>query len=109
MRIWFALIVAPLLALGDQAVAFALVRSACTHQSTAPLHACHGLFLALTTVSAFAAWKGWRETALIPTKDGDATLQRHFLAGVAMKVAALSAAAIAAMWIATWMISSCIA
>ncbi len=109
MRIWFALIVAPLLALSDQAVAFVLVHSACTHQSTALLHACHALFMTITTVAALAAWRNWRETALVPTKDGDATIQRHFLAGVAMKIAALSAAAIAAMWIATWMISSCIA
>ncbi len=109
MRIWFALIVAPLLALIDQAIALSLVHWACAHQSTALLHASHTLFLATTMAAAFAAWRRWRETALIPVKDRDATVQRHFLAGVAMAVAALSATAIAAMWIPTWMISSCIA
>ena len=109
MRIWFALIVAPLLALSDQSVAFALVGWACTHQSTALLHACHTLFLAITTIAAIAAWRNWRETAVVAASPGDATVQRHFLAGIAMTVAALSALAIAAMWTATWMISSCIA
>jgi hypothetical protein len=36
-------------------------------------------------------------------------VQRHFLAGIATIVAALSAAAIAAMWLPTWLISPCIA
>ena len=109
MRIWFALIVAPLLALSDQSVAYALVGWACAHQTTLPLHGSHTLFLAITTGAAIAAWRAWRETAVVPASEGDAIAQRHFLAGIAMTVAALSAAAIVAMWIATWMISSCIA
>ena len=109
MRIWLALIVAPLLALGDQGVAFALVHWACAHQGTALVHATHALFLVATVATAIVAWRSWRETALIPVRQGDAVAQRHFLAGVAMTIAALSAAAIVAMWMPTWMISSCIA
>jgi hypothetical protein len=109
MSIWLALIVAPLLALADQTVAFALVGPGCASQSTALLHTTHALFLALTIVATVAAWRSWLATAAAPAAAGNGVVQRRFLAGVATTVAALSAAAIAAMWIPTWMISPCIA
>ena len=109
MRIWLALIVAPLLALTDQAVALALVGWACAHQTTLPMHASHALFLVLTTACAAGAWLAWSRTTLAPVHEGDAVRQRHFLAGLAVAVASLSALTIAAMWIPTWMISACVA
>jgi hypothetical protein len=109
MRIWLALIVAPLLALADQTVAFALVGPGCATQTTLGLHASHALFLALAVAATLAAWRNWQETTAVVAGDTDAVRQRHFLAGVAMTVAALSAAAIVAMWIPTWLISPCVA
>ena len=108
MRMWVALIVAPLLALADQTVAFALVHSACAHQATWVVHLSHVVFLTIAATAAAGAWLQWRETAIAPDT-GEATVQFHFLAGVATMVAVLSAVAIMAMWIPTWMISSCIA
>lgn len=109
MRIWLALIVAPLLALTDQTVAFATVGWACAHQSPALLHASHALFLALATATAVAGGLHWRATGGATARTRDGAGQIHFLAGISMAVAALSALAIAAMWIPTWMISPCIA
>ena len=109
MAIWLGLIVAPLLALADQTVAFALVGPGCASQSTALLHASHALFLALAIVAMVAAWRMWLKTAAVAATDGGGALQRHFLAGIATTVAALSAAAIVVMWIPTWLISPCIA
>jgi hypothetical protein len=110
MRIWFALIVAPLLALTDQTVAFALVGWGCTHHSVALLHASHLVFLALTTGSGIGAWLTWRQTAVASASSNEAApLQRHFLAGVATATASLAAIGIVAMWIPTWLISPCIA
>lgn len=108
MRIWVGLIVAPLLALTDQTVAFALVHWACAHQSTWVVHLSHVVFLVIASTAAVGAWLGWRVTA-ISAATGEATVPLHFLAGVAMMVAVLSAVTIMAMWIPTWMISSCIA
>lgn len=108
MRIWIALIVAPLLALTDQAVAFALVHWACAHQSTMVVHLSHAFFLAIAAAAAVGAWLLWRETT-ITVGVGGATIQLHFLVSVAMVVAVLSAVTILAMWIPTWMISPCIA
>ena len=104
MRIAFALIVAPLLALLDQSTAFALVNWSCAHGSTLVVHVVHFLFLGATAAAAFSAFAEWRGTIRV-----DALVQNHFLAGVAMASATLSALAIAAMWIPVWMISSCIA
>jgi hypothetical protein len=107
MLIWFALIVAPLLALTDQLVAFALVGWACARQSVALVHVSHLLFLAIAIAAAVGAWLKWRETTVAWAGSDDAYRQRHFLAGVGMTTAGLSSLAIAAMWIPTWMISSC--
>jgi hypothetical protein len=108
MRTWVALIVAPLLALTDQTVASALVHWACAQQSVWVIHLSHVVFLAITAAAAVGAWLRWRETA-ISADTGEAIVQFHFLAGVAMMVAVLSTLAIVAMWIPTWMISSCFA
>jgi len=109
MAIWLGLIIAPLLALADQTVAFALVGPGCAMQTTLVLHASHAIFLALAVGAMLAAWVKWQETAAAIAGNTDAVRQRHFLAGVATTVAALSAAAIVAMWIPTWLISPCIA
>jgi hypothetical protein len=109
MRIWLALIVAPLLALTDQVIAFALVGWACAHQTVGLVHASHAFSLVLVSAIAGAAGMTWRQIGAAAGRDGEAGQQRRFLAGVATVIAAFSAAAIVAMWLPTWMISSCIA
>ena len=107
MRIWFALIVAPLLALADQSIAFAMVAWSCAHQTTTAMHVVHLSFLAATVASTAAAWQCWRETR----PQGSvlhSPVQIHFLAGVATAAAALSALTIIAMWSAAWIIASCV-
>src|SRR4029078_8895663 len=100
MWIWLPLIVAPLLALTDQSVAFALVGWSCEHQTTLPIHASHALFLALATAVAAGGLLAWARAALAPLhedagppplREGGGVRQRHFLAGVAFVVATLSA------------------
>jgi hypothetical protein len=108
VRVSLALIVAPVLALADQSVAFSLVGWACSHQTTAWLHASHGIFFVAAAGAAALAWTTWRDVPTHPDRHG-ARLQVRFLGGVAVTVAILSAASIAAMWIPTWMISACAA
>lgn len=108
MRIWVALIVAPVLALTDQIIAFALVHWACANQNTWIVHLSHAAFLLILAVLAVSAWLRWRETAMSASA-AQAPVQFHFLAGIATTITVLSAVAITAMWIPTWMISSCIA
>ncbi len=107
MRIWIALFVAPVLALIDLAVAFATVGWACAHQAWFSVHGVHLLFLIATAASAIAAANVWRARATT-TPDVQVSAQVHFLAGIATASATLSTAAIAAMWIPTWMITPCL-
>src|SRR5436305_12125176 len=104
MRIWLALLIAPILALTDQSVAYAAAAWACgAHQGVAVMHAVHALFLAAIATTTVMAWRHWQGTR--STTERSAT--RHFLAGIATASAALSALAILAMWIPNWLLSPC--
>jgi hypothetical protein len=107
MRLWIALFVAPILALIDLTVAFATVSWACAHQAWFMVHGVHLLFMAATAASAIAAGNVWW-SGVRTAPDVHASGQVHFLAGIATASAALSTAAIAAMWMPTWMIPPCV-
>ena len=107
MAIWYALLVAPVLALTDQTVALSLTAWACRGQQQIALHLVHVTFALATACATLLAWRRWRE---VP--DGgaasEASARRHFLAGMATAVAALSLLVILAMWLPTWLLSSCL-
>jgi hypothetical protein len=106
MRTWFALLLAPVLALADQSIAYATAGWACAHQQSVAVHAVHIAFLAAVLASTFMAWQLWRMTS--PSADaGEPAARRHFLAGLATASGALSALVIAAMWIPAWVLSPC--
>lgn len=106
MKIWFALLAAPILALTDQVVAYATVGWACTNQHVIAVHAVHAFFLAAVVGGTVPAWRLWSTTSL--AKPGNEALERrHFLAGLAIALGALSALVIASMWMPTWIIAPC--
>jgi hypothetical protein len=107
MRIALALIAAPLLALVDQSVAFALAGWACAHQHDLALHAVHLAFLAAIAAATVPAWRLHRSMARQAGSD-ETVRRRRFLAGLAAGSGALALAAVAAMWAATWMVSPCV-
>jgi hypothetical protein len=110
LKIWLALVAAPMLALTDQAVSFAAVGWACAHQQTMAIHAVHAFFLAAVVAGTVPALKLWRDEAMRMNgriNGGESSARRHFLAGVAACVGALSAVVIAAMWMPTWAIAVC--
>jgi hypothetical protein len=109
MWIWPALVIAPALALADQAIAFSLVNWCCAHQSLLLIHLSHLIFLFIVSSIAIAAGGAWLRTRGGATPATEQVRQAHFLAGVAAILAALSALAVVAMWIPTWMVSACIA
>ena len=107
MRIWFALLAAPILALTDQSIAYAMTGWACAHQQAVALHGVHLVFFAASVAGTIAAWGLWRATSLSQTRS-ETLARRHFLAGLATASGALSALAIAAMWIPNWVLSPCL-
>lgn len=108
MRIWFALLAAPILALTDQSVAYAMTSWACAHQHEFALHGVHAVFFAATVAGTVAASGLWRTSSRARTRS-ETLARRHFLAGLATASGALSALAIAAMWIPNWVLSPCLA
>ena len=106
MAIWFALLLAPTLALADQVIAYAAVGWSCAYERALVVHAIHALFLVTAAASLLPAWRLWSATSAAAD---EATQRRHFLVGLAIAVGALSVLAIAAMWLTTWFIAPCIA
>ena len=105
MRIWFPLLLAPILALADQSIAYATSGWACSHQDSIALHVVHGVFLAACVAGAFVAFGLRREVRAAPSDERQRV--RYFLSGVSIASASLAALVIAAMWMPSWFISGC--
>ena len=108
MRIWFALLVTPILALADQSVALATVRWACANQYVLAIHAIHATFLVVTIVATLGA--AWVLIGTARTRNADAySARRHFVTALATASGAFSTLVIAALWYPTWVIAPCFA
>jgi hypothetical protein len=112
MPIWPALLLAPLAALTEQSIVYALSTPTCQTQREAWLHAVPLVFLALTLVFTVMAWAESRRlrgsVADAAHVDADARgLRRCFLARLAVWSGALSSLIIFALWIPQWVLSPC--
>lgn len=112
MRTWLALIVAPAIALGCQAVMYALVTPSCSMQTRLLIHVVAGGALVAAAALALLARGEWRHKARTapdgPDSDhGDAGSTRRFLAAAGTAVAGLSTLVIATMWLGAWLLSPC--
>ena len=110
MRIFAAFLIAPLLALADQSVAYAFAGWSCAHQHEMLPHGVHAVFLALAIATAFFAWTESRAALreVRPAREAGFSVQRHdVLAICGLAVAVLSATVIVALWIPQWVLSPC--
>ena len=106
MRLWVPLLLAPVLALADQVVAFSAVGWACDHEGALVVHGIHVAFLVATAATLVPAWRIWRASRACAD---EAARRQHFLGNMALASAALSAFVIAAMWLTVWVIAPCVA
>jgi hypothetical protein len=112
MKVWLALLVAPLLALAAQSIMYALVTPSCSIQTRVLVHAVAFASFALAAVFLVMARDEWARLAATSPQgpDNDAAGPqnvRRFLAVVATAVAGLSCLVIIAMWFAGWVLSPC--
>jgi hypothetical protein len=113
MRIWLALLIAPVLALSAQSIMYALVTPSCAMQTRVAIHAVALVSLLLAAWFTGMAHGLWRRSGkLVAPASGDSDgadppTHRHFLAGVASAVGALSCLVILTMWMAAWVLSPC--
>jgi hypothetical protein len=106
VKIWLGLLLAPILVLADQSIAYALAGHECARQALLPHHVVHVAFLAAVAACTLLGGRMWRETR--GATEGPVA-ERHFLAGLATGSGALSALVIAAMWFANTVLSPCFA
>ena len=99
---WWALIVVPLVFLGNQSAAYAIVAFACRSQHHALVH----VFPALTLVAAVlgVALCGWCMTR----GSGAIRAERRFLVLVSLAIAALFVVATLAQWYVAAALSPCL-
>ena len=101
------LIVAPLLALPDQSVAYALVEWGCRVGHRGVPVAVQGAFLVAALVLTLVGWRQCRTTKVDARSDAAAATQ-NLIAWVGMATAALSTLVIAMMMVAAVVVSPCI-
>jgi hypothetical protein len=110
MRVWPAFL-APLIALLDQSVAYAMVEWACATQNQDMLHWVHFIFLAVTISVTLPAWAEARRYSTVrePNDAGEAGGRVRMMFVVAALSGALSTLVIVALWAPTWFLSPCFA
>lgn len=106
MRLWVPLLLAPVLALLDQVVAFGVVGWSCAHERAIVVHAIHASFLVAAALTLVPAWRIWRSSR---ARADEAGRRQHFLGNIALASAAMSVLVIAAMWLTVWFVAPCVA
>jgi hypothetical protein len=105
---WPGIVVAPLLALADQSVAYSLVERSCARQDLTTMHLVHFAFLVAALVTVAMAVAQHRALRPHAREDaGDPATNHSGLALVGILVAALSAFIILALWAPQWILSPC--
>ena len=110
MWTWPALLLAPLLALGEEAIVYSLATPTCQTQREAWLHGVPLVFVMVTIALTVMAWTEARRLRGDPVPHLDAdrrALRRYFLACVAAGLGALSTLVIVALWVPQWVLSPC--
>jgi hypothetical protein len=109
MRAAPTLVLAPMLALVDQSVAYAFVPWGCAHQHALGIDAVHAVFLAATLLLAARSWRDLRAATAAAAAAGVEGWpgDRRMIARIGLLAGLLSALVIAAMWIPHWAISPC--
>ena len=124
MLSWPALLLAPLIALGELSIAYSLVSPSCASQDRTGLHAVAAVSLLLVLAMTVLAWRDWRshgtmarpgadsrEFLAIPTvtraDSGEVAERPHFIAQMAVVVGALSTLVSIALWLPVWVLSPC--
>ena len=95
MRLWPALLLAPLFALASLTIGYAAATPACERAMGWALHLPFVVFLVLSLAATALAWQALRGA------------RREFLPLVAAGVGSFFSAVIAAQWIAVFLISPC--
>ena len=108
---WFALVLAPTIALATQSVLYALVTPSCSAQMKLDIHLVAAVALAIVVVLAVLAFSESslrrREPASPDSDEAGPPVPARFFGDVATAVAGIAALVILGMWFAVWVLSPC--
>jgi hypothetical protein len=105
---WPALLVAPLIAFTNGAIAYALVSPSCSRQEVVDLHLLSIASLLACFVATVPAALNWqRARALASPMEAPAQARHRFLSQVATMTALLSILVVLAEWLPVWIVSPC--
>jgi hypothetical protein len=109
LRVWFPILVTPMLPLAQLSINYPLVLFACENQVHLPLHLVSAVLFVLTLAGAAMAWSAWREagTAAAAAR-GHAVSQLRIKAVMGLLQSALMALSVAAQWLTTAFIPPCV-
>ena len=109
MRLWFPILVPPLVVLAQQSANYALVALECQNQQRLPIHLVTAAALIVALIGVALAWRGWKAAGVAaPGDSGDPQSRTRFLAIVGVSLSALMALVIVAQWLTVAFISPCI-
>jgi hypothetical protein len=107
---WPALLVAPLIAFTNVAIAYALVSPSCSRQQLTDLHLLTIVSLLVCFVVTVPAALNWQRARALAGPDEAAAQARHrFLSQMGTMAGLLSALVVLAEWLPVWIVSPCAA
>jgi hypothetical protein len=108
IRLWVPILIAPLVVLAQQAIAYALVPLACERQQHWTIHVVMGTSCAAVLLMTVMAWGAWRTSVANPPIDDMEASRTRFLSIVAVATSALMMLTIAAQWLTTAFVPPCV-
>ena len=106
--LWAGVLAAPLAALWQQSICYALVPRVCWSGREWQLHLVSLLALALTLAGGLLSWRNWRKAgARWETDEAGVRPRSSFMAAVGILVSAFVALVVVAQWIAVFVYSTC--
>ena len=108
MRVWPALVLAPLTALAQQSAMYALVPEACNRHLVGAVHAVAAVAVLACAGMTWHALRAWLRTGQPQTgQPADDEGRPHTMALIAAMTGLFSTVVSIAMWLPVWMVSPC--
>ena len=106
--LWAGVLAAPLSALWQQLISYALVPRVCWSGREWQLHLVSLLALAVAVAGGVLSWRNWRRAgAAWETEEAGVLPRSSFMAAVGILISALGSLVVVAQWIAVFVYSTC--
>jgi hypothetical protein len=106
---WPALLLSPLLALGNLTITFALVTPSCANQQHDSLHIVTASSILISVIfTVMAAYASAINRPIAKAPDDEVTIRPHFLTSLSFWTGIFFTLTLLAEWIGQWLLSPCL-